>query len=79
MEEESFRRVVRFLLGFVEKVSLQVSLVTREQPINSFLGQACEATRGEVGSPTQQVRERATVERRRVCAWPTSAQERGHH
>lgn len=51
MEEESFRRVVKFLLGFVEKVSSPSLITVRKSPplrcllilTTNVLGQACQA------------------------------------
>lgn len=89
--EESFRRIVRFLLGFVEKVGF---FPLSPSPPTSFclpqntqkeiydadkrIGQARKTTRRQARRPPPAVRHGAPVERCRVCAGPAPAQERGH-
>lgn len=90
MEEESFRRVVKFLLGFVEKVSSSSPLHTTPNVSILLLlfqdtyrpvptGQTCQAAGRQACRPSGTLRHRAAVERRRVCPGPAAAQERRHH
>ena len=69
LDEESFRRIVRFLLGFVEKVCscyfffkfvLYVVLTIH------VLGQTRQTALGETGGSSGQVRHRASLERCRL-------------
>ena len=64
LEEESFRRIVRFLLGFVEKVSPLYSHHKKKtkNSTNIRTGQACQAAGRKVGCPSRPVRYRETVE-----------------
>lgn len=90
IDEESFRRIVRFLLGFVEKVSyfcqpfslpaVRIHVCARLLIANTpeKTGQACQAVGGQAGCQTAAVRNRAAVERRCLCAQLVATQERRH-
>lgn len=84
MEEESFRRVVKFLLGFVEKVGsdpeclfLFTVVHDTDRPIST--GQTRQAIGRQARRPSRTLRHGAAVERRRVRPRPAAAQERRHH
>lgn len=64
LAEESFRRIVRFLLGFVEKVSLDVYGIYRGGTLltGSTTGQTRQAARRQVGRSSTPVRDGTTVE-----------------
>jgi condensin complex subunit 1 len=84
MEEESFRRVVRFLLGFVEKVSLLfcfplIPTFNLENPREANTGkpgQTRQTAGRETGCSSGSVRYRAAVERCCLCSGLTASQER---
>lgn len=78
MEEENFRRIVRFLLGFVEKVSTPCFSPLYRYRRLTMTGQTRQAAGREAGSTTGTLRDGATVERRCVCAGSVASQERGH-
>jgi condensin complex subunit 1 len=84
LAEESFRRIVKFLLGFVEKVSDILWIFLDPFRVLSALltllaGQARQAAGRQAGSSSSTVRYGAAVERRGLCAGAPAAQERGHH
>lgn len=87
LPEESFRRIVKFLLGFVEKVCRPkfrlifffLLVAWARGGANGDAGQTREAARREARCEAEQVRDGETVERRRVCAGAPAAQERGDH
>ncbi len=79
LDQESFRRIVRFLLGFVEKVRCSLlplppmPLTTRLRP-----GQIRPPARRKAGCTSRTVRHGETVGRRCLCAGAAAAQERRH-
>lgn len=80
LAEESFRRIVRFLLGFVEKVScLPPSCRNATCMLTVLAGQTRQAARRQAGRPSPALRDGTAVERCRLCAGPAAAQERGHY
>ena len=78
MEEDNFRRIVRFLLGFVEKVSTHCSSPCRRYSRLTRTGQTCQATGRKAGCTSGTLRHGATVERCGVRAGSVAPQERGH-
>lgn len=79
LDEESFRRIVRFLLGFVEKVSFLTHPLCMTQLLMQVAGQTRQAARRKARGKAQSVRDRATMERCRLCSWAFAAQERGDY
>lgn len=76
LAEESFRRIVRFLLGFVEKVScLPPSCRNLTCMLTALAGQTRQAARRQAGRPSPALRNGTAVERCRLCAGPAAAQE----
>lgn len=82
MDEDSFKRIVKFLLGFVEKVKyLLTKLCTTHHTTNrqSIAGQARQTARRQAGGPPSSLRDGAPVERRGFRHRAAAAQERGYH
>lgn len=80
MDEESFKRIVKFLLGFVEKVCCCIQMgIWPLQMLIAIIGQACKAIGREVGRSACALRYGATVERCGFRAGLTATQERRDH
>lgn len=71
LEEESLRRIIKFLAGFVEKVLIIGLFLVSDMLI--CLGQTCSTAGGQAGGETDAVRDGEAVERRGVCAEPAAA------
>jgi condensin complex subunit 1 len=71
VDEEAFRRIVKFLAAFIEKVSRLLFYVPANLP-----GQTCAAVGVQVGRAAAEVRIGAAVERRCVCSGAAATQGR---
>ena len=72
LEEEWFRRIVKFLAGFIEKVC-RFTMPHLRLMLMSTPGQTRQTARLEAGAPAHARGERAAVERCRVCAGTAAA------
>lgn len=82
LDEQALRRIVKFLIGFVEKVShfstLAISQITFTDMI-ALPGKTCPPIGRQARCSSTPVRNRATVERCRLRLVALAPQERGHH
>lgn len=79
LDEETFRRIIKFLASFIEKVTVIHVFIIWTRHTNTSSGQARQAVSEQACSPTSTSRERATMERCGLCVGTLAAQERGHH
>jgi len=73
LEETSLRRIIKFLIGFVEKVCSQCPFspcLLQKFSNNLSLGKTCPAISGEARRSSSSMRDRTAVERCRVCLVP---------
>lgn len=76
LEEASLRRIVKFLIGFVEKVRQPFSLtrgVVQMLMLHSHTGETCPSAGRQTGCETPSLRDGAAVERRCLCVVAAAA------
>ena len=75
LQEDAFKRIIKFLASFIEKVSL-MDFWMKNVLLTTSLGQAREATLRQARRKTRSLRDRKAVERRCVRPFAAAAQER---